>query len=309
MAAWDGSGPARAAIVACVVVMALLTWVGSAAAATSWRSLHTSGQLNISDLVGTARGGDGTLHVAWQRRTSNGLYDLMQTPVTAMGAVRAPMPIVTGRASVEGPTLLASGSALFAFFSGTQTLVTGDPHEGIDYAITGDGGATWALAPTPTAAGDFAGQRDAGVALGPDGAARIVPGSTYRVGGAAEAFCPASTRVPLVGRQSKGFFVATVDGKRRTVNGWVVGAPQPDVLAGGSSYKQYVAASGKHPSFRVLDAGDPVKDATVTLAGQSDTTGADGRVTITVDRPGRYIARATAPKYVDTQTRVTVRRR
>jgi hypothetical protein len=66
---------------------------------------------------------------------------------------------------------------------------------------------------------------------------------------------------------------------------------------------------GKHSSFRVLDAGDPVKDATVTVAGQSDTTGADGRVTITVDKPGRYIARATAPKYVGAQARVTVRRR
>jgi hypothetical protein len=62
-----------------------------------------------------------------------------------------------------------------------------------------------------------------------------------------------------------------------------------------------VAASGKYPSFRVLDAG--------TVAGHSDTTGADGRVTITVDKPGRYIAHATAPKYVGAQARVTVRRR
>jgi hypothetical protein len=458
---------ARAGVVACAVVMALLTRVGGAEAATSWRSLRTSGQLNISDLVGTARGGDGTLHVAWQRLTSNGLYDLLQTPVTATGAVGSPTPIVSGWASVEGPTLLASGSALLAFFSGTQTLVTGDPHEGIDSAVSSDGGVTWALAPTAVAAGDFAGQRDASVALGPDGAlsswyageetvvhfgsdpatinhrgyglgtgqaaavsgnsalvawctgvqgpngvfvqaidpatgapagaARIVPGSTSRVGGAVEAFCPASTRVPLVARQSKGFFVATVDGKRRTVNGWVVGAPRAHALSGGSSYKQHVAAasspglkasvwvgwlddngkiivrrsngqasvfgapvvlngpqdgsldgldlnaqadrvdlvarvqhdngtvglehtqtfpgltliaaSGKHSSFRVLDAGDPVKDATVSVAGQSDTTGADGRVTITVDKPGRYIARATAPKYVGAHARVTVRRR
>jgi hypothetical protein len=176
--------------------------------------------------------------------------------------------------------LLASGSALFAFFSGTQTLVTGDPHEGLDYAITSDGGTTWALAPTAVAAGDFAGQRDASVALGPDGtlsswyageetvvhfgtdpatinqrgyglgtgqavavsgnsalvawctgvqgpngifvqaidpatgapagAARLVPGSTSRVGGQAEAFCPASTRVPLVARQRRLTFSPAV---------------------------------------------------------------------------------------------------
>ena len=142
-----------AAIVACAAVVALLTWVGSAEAAAPWRSLQTSGQLNISDLVGTARGPDGSLHVAWHRRTSNGLYDLMQTPVAAGGAVGSPTPIVTGWASVEGPTLLASGKDLFAFFSGTQTLVTGDPHEGVDFAISGDNGASWALSPTAIAAG------------------------------------------------------------------------------------------------------------------------------------------------------------
>jgi hypothetical protein len=458
----------RAAFVACAVMIALLAWVASAAAAASWRSLHTTGQLDVSDLVGTARGGDGVLHVAWQRRTSDGLYDLMQTPVTANGAVRSPTPIVSGWASIEGPTLLASGSALFAFFSGTQTLVTGDPHEGVDDAITADGGTTWALAPTAVAAGDFAGQRDAGVALGPDGAlsswyageetvvhfgtdpaapnqrgyglgtgqalavsgdsalvawctsvqgpngvfvqavdpatgasagaARLVPGSTSRgSGGAAEAFCPASTRVPMIARQTNGFFVAAVDGRRRTVSGWAVGAARPHVLAGGTSYKQYIATaaspgrkasvwvgwaddngkvmvrrsngeasvfgatvtlngprdgsiygldlnaqadrvdliarvqhdsgtvglehsqtypgltlaatSGKRPAFRVLDAGDPVNHATVTVAGRTGITGADGRVTIGVDRPGRYLARASAPKYVGADAQVTVRRR
>jgi hypothetical protein len=459
--------PARLTLGACVVMTALLTWVASAGAAASWRSLGASGQLNISDLVGTARGSDGTLHVAWSRRTSNGLYDLMQTPVAAGGAVRSPRPIVTGWANIEGPTLLASGSALFAFFSGTQTLVTGDPHEGVDYAISADGGGSWALAPTAVAAGDFAGERDASVALGPNGtlaswyageetvvhfgtdpttinqrgyglgtdqaiavsgnsalvawctgvqgpngvfvqsvdpatgapagAARIVPGSTSRgSGGAAEAFCPASTRVPLVARQAKGFFVATVDGNRRTLYGWSVGAARPHRLAGGSSYKQQVAAAaspgpkasvwagwvqdgkvmlrrsnasasvfgatvtlngprdgqidgldlnaqddrvdviarvahdsgavrlehtqsypgltliaanGRRPSFRVLDAGDPVRHATVTVAGHSASTGSDGRVRITVDHPGRYTAHVTAPQYVGASARVIVSRR
>ncbi len=447
--------------------MALLAFAASAGAASSWRSLGTSGQLGISDLVGTARGTDGTLHVAWSRRTSNGLYDLLQTPVSAGGAVRSPGAIVTGWASVEGPTLLASGSSLFAFFSGTQTLVTGDPHEGVDYSVTADGGANWALAPTAMAAGDFAGQRDASVALGPDGsltswyageetvvhfgtdpttinqrgyglgtgqalavsgdsalvawctgvqgpngvfvqpvnpatgapggAARIVPGSTSRVsGGAPEAFCPASTRVPLVARQHKGFFVATVNGSRRAVYGWSVGALQPHLLAAGSSYKQQVAAaaspgpkasvwvgwvqdgkvmlrrsngsasvfgatvtlngprdgsiygldlnaqndrvdliarvqhdsgtvglehtqsypgltliatSGRRPSFRVLDAGDPVKHATVTVAGQTASTGPDGRVTLTVDHPGAYTARVTASNFIGASARVTVSER
>jgi hypothetical protein len=452
-----------------MLALALGASAGSAEARTSWRSLQTSGQLNVSDLVGTARGADGSLHVAWQRRTSNGLYDLMQTPVAANGAVvGSPIPIVTGWASVEGPTLLASGKDLFAFFSGTQTLVTGDPHEGVDFAISPDNGGSWQLAPTAIAAGDFAGQRDASVALGPDGAltswyageetvahlgtdpiaepnqrgfgngtgqmvavsgshalvawctdvqgpngvfvqpldpasagpagpARIVPGSTSRIDGSAQAYCPASTRVPLVARQNDGFFVATVDGNRRTVHGWVVGAPRAHTVAGGSSFKQHIAAaaspgkkasvwvgwvsedgtvqvrrsdadarvfgatvtlagprdgtifgldlnaqvdrvdlvarverddgtvvlehtqsypgltlvahSGKRPSFRVLDAGSPVRNAKVTVAGHSGTTGPDGRVQIPVKHPGRYTAHAAATKYVGATATVTARRR
>jgi hypothetical protein len=460
--------PTRLTLAGCAVMVALLASSADAGAATAWRSLGTSGQLNISDLVGTARGSDGTLHVAWSRRASNGLYDLLQTPVLAGGAVGPPGVIVTGWANIEGPTLVAAGSALLAFFSGSQTQVTGDPHEGVDDAITADGGGTWALAPTAVAAGDFAGERDASVALGPDGAltswyageetvvhfgtdpatvnqrgyglgtgqaiavsgdsalvawctgvqgpngvfvqsvdpatgapgstARIVPGSTSKVsGGPAEAFCPASTRVPLVARQTKGFFVATVNGNRHTVYGWRVGAAGSETLAGGSSFKQYVAAAaspgpkasvwvgwvhddgditvrrsnpnatvfgapvtlngprdgsiygldlnaqadridlitrvehdsglvglehaqsypgltliaadGTQPSFRVLDAGDPVEHATVTVAGHSARTGSDGRVTLTVDHPGRYTARATAPKYVGAAARVTVSQR
>jgi hypothetical protein len=461
-------GATRVTLAACAVTAVVFASAASAGAATAWRSLGTSGQLNISDLVGTARGSDGTLHVAWSRRTSNGLYDLLQTPVTAGGAVGSPQAIVTGWVNIEGPTLLASGSALFAFFSGTQTLVTGDPHEGVDAAVTADGGATWTLAPTAVAVGDFAGERDAGVALGPDGAltswyagdetvvhlgtdpttvnqrgyglgtgqavavsgdsalvawctgvqgypgvvvqrvypatgapvgaGRIVPGSLSRgPGGKPEAFCPASTRVPLVARQNKGFFVATANGDRRTVVGWRVGADRSQSLAGGASFKQYVAAAaspgvnasvwvgwvdedgqitvrrsnpsatvfgapvilngprdgeivgldlnaqadridlisrvehdsgtvglehaqsypgltliaadGRQPSFRVLDAGDPVQHATVTVAGQSATTGPDGRVTLTVDHAGRYTAHATAPKYVGAAARVTVSQR
>jgi hypothetical protein len=442
-----------------------LAWASGAHAATSWQSLGTSGQLGVSDLLGTARGSDGTLHVAWQRRTSNGLYDLMQTPVSASGAARPPGLIVTGWASIEGPTLLVSGSSLFAFFSGVQTLVTGDPHEGVNSAVSADNGASWALAPTAVAAGDFSGARAASVAFGPDGLltswyageetvvhfgtdpttinnrgyglgtdqaiavsggsalvawctgvqgpngvfvqpvdpatgaaaapARIVPGSrSPGPGGTAETFCPASTRVPLLARQNRGFFVATVDGTRRTLSGWSVGSPLPIRVAGGSSYKQDVAAaaspgskasvwvgwvedskvklrrsnasaslfgatvtldaprdgsivgldlnaqhdrvdiiarvehgdgtvglehaesypgltvvttSGRRPSFRVLDAGEAVKGASVTVAGRSGVTRADGRVQITGAHPGRYTAHATAPRYVAASAPVTVR--
>lgn len=448
-------------------ILALGMGAPGAGAATPWRSLGTSGQLNISDLVGTARTTDGALHVAWHRRAATGYYDLFQTPVSPTGTVGAPLPIVSGWASVEGPTLVASGNALFAFFSGTSTLDAGDPTEGLDSSISADGGTTWNLAPTAAAKRDFAGQRDASVAIGPSGAlaawyseretvvhlgtdpatpnqrgygagtgqaiavsgtaamvawctsvqgpngvfvapvnpadgtpagaARIVPDSTSpgSGGGPVEAFCPATARVPLVARQDKGFFVATVDGARRTVHGWRAGASKAVTLAGGSSYKQHVAAaaspgpkasvwagwyddgklklrrsngaatvfgatvtldaprdgtvygldlnaqadrvdlvarvqhadgtvglehaqsypgltleatSGTRPSFRVLDAGDPVAGAKVTVAGHSATTASNGRVSISVPRPGRYTAEATKAKYVGADARVTVRR-
>jgi hypothetical protein len=86
----------------------------------------------------------------------------------------------------------------------------------------------------------------------PGGAARLVPGSRSRgSGGTGDAHCPASTRVQLVAREDRGFFVATVDGSRRAVYGWSVGAARPHRLDSGSSYKQQVAASaspGPKPS-------------------------------------------------------------
>src|SRR4051812_26303278 len=106
---------ARVAVALSVIAAGAFGAAGAEAA--TWRSLGTSGQLNLSDLVGTARGTDGALHVAWPRLQPNSLYDLMQTPVSKTGTVGAPVAIATGWAGIEGPTLLRSGSALFAFFS------------------------------------------------------------------------------------------------------------------------------------------------------------------------------------------------
>ncbi|MFT3865182.1 MAG: hypothetical protein QM729_12975 [Solirubrobacterales bacterium] len=133
------------------------------AAATTWKPIGTSGQLDISDEIGLARTGDGTLHVGWYRLDGPAGYDLLQTPITAAGAIRPAVPIVSGWTIMEGPTLLAHGSTLQAFWSGVHTTVTGDPTEGVDQATSGDGGDTWAVSPTAIAAGDFAYGRDAAV--------------------------------------------------------------------------------------------------------------------------------------------------
>jgi hypothetical protein len=158
------SAGCRLAAVA-VAVAILIPAAGAQAAPSPWKPLGTSGQLNVSDVVGLARTADRSLHVAWFRRTPDGLYDVLQTPVAPAGGIGAPVPIVTGWASVEGPSLIAQGSALSAFFSGTQTTTTGDPHEGVDMATSGDGGASWSLVPSAVASGDFASSRDAAVVL------------------------------------------------------------------------------------------------------------------------------------------------
>jgi len=53
--------------------------------------------------------------------------------------------------------------------------------------------------------------------------------------------------------------------------------------------------------YRVTDAGDPVKGATVKAAGKSDTTDAKGRASLTLTKRTR--ARASAPGYVSATVR------
>jgi hypothetical protein len=317
-------GISRGWAAAAAAVLSLGASSGAVAAPGHWNPVGTTGQLDISELVGLARTSDGTLHVGWHRRTPEGLYDLLETPITAPGAVGAPVPIVTGWASIEGPSLVAPapGSSLAAFFSGNRTRTTGDPSEGINMATSGDSGrAAWDLAPAAIASGDFASSRDAGVvAVGgtfvqswyageetvvhagldkavaaqrgygsgtnqnlaadaagavlvawctgvqgangvfvqsvdpssgaPVGAASLMPGSTAMVGGTAESFCPASSRVPLVAREGGGFYVVSTDVKRLAVRIWRAGSAASATLAGGAATKQQLALAAA-PSGRL----------------------------------------------------------
>jgi hypothetical protein len=454
-----------------VAATALLLGVSAADAAPGpWAPVGTSGQLNVSDNVGLARTDDGVLHVAWFRRTPAGVYDVLQTPISGAGRAGGAVPIVTGWASVEGPSLVAQGASLSGFFSGSQTQVTGDPHEGLDLATSGDAGASWTVAPTAIARGDFASSRDAsvvatpagfvqswyagsetvvhagldpavpnqrgygdgtdqilaarpGAAAGdvlaawctgvqgangvfvqpvdpatgaPAGTAKLMPGSIAVVDGTPQTFCSANARVALVARSREGYFVAATDVHRTAVRGWRVDGRPATTLASGPSPKQLISAaatpaggatagsvwvgwfedgrlklrrsnpqatvfgatvtlpgpkadgeygldlsaqgdrvdaivriqgdgavslqhaqsfpgltltarSGRRPSFQVLDAGDPVKDARVTVAGHSATTDSAGRVSITVGRAGRYVATAIKAKYVAARAPVRVR--
>jgi hypothetical protein len=158
-ATWRRLAPAAALLLCCLALPA----TAAAGGPGSWTPVGTSGQLNISDLASLARTGDGALHVAWHRRTAAGAYDLLTTTVAPSGAVGASVPVVSGWSSVEGPSLLARGDGLSIFWSGTPTLVTGNPQDGIDMATSGDRGATWSVAPSAIATGDFVLARDAGV--------------------------------------------------------------------------------------------------------------------------------------------------
>lgn len=455
--------------IAAALATGLLPATGAAAAPAphaapgahpAWTSLGTSGQLDISDLIGMARSSDGTLHVAWTTlRSDSQTYDLMQTPVSALGSVGAPTPIVTGWSVLQGPSLVSTGDQLAAFFSGVQSETAGDPTDGIDVATSTDNGVSWSHQGGAIASGNYADARDTSVAAGPSGplsawydvdttvvhagatpdsppnqtaygeganqavaadadsayvgwcsdsskagvfvqqinvqtgapagSAELVPGSLS----GSQVFCPASARVQLVAHGSQ-FFVATVTGDREGVRGWNVGSGQSKSLAGGGGVKQFVAAattpgakhtvwvgwydgsaiklrrsnpsatvfgatvtiprptdgslydldlnaqadrvdvvarveqdngtvtlesaqqypgltlvahSGVHPTFQVLDAGQPVPDASVTAGGVKGTTDGSGRVTFThPPRPGHYKAQATRPKYVGASASVTV---
>ena len=64
-----------------------------------------------------------------------------------------------------------------------------------------------------------------------------------------------------------------------------------------------MARGGTTQSFRVLDAGDPIAEATIRVAGRSLTTDAKGRATADL-RPGRHTATASKRDYVTATTQV-----
>ena len=57
--------------------------------------------------------------------------------------------------------------------------------------------------------------------------------------------------------------------------------------------------------FRVLDDGQPIRRASVRVAGRTLTTDARGYAQIQL-RPGRYKATASKPRYVDASVRVRI---
>jgi hypothetical protein len=129
----------RAAAIAACMVGTLGT--GAAMADAAWNPVATGG-MNISDQVSLARTSDGILHVGWAQ-ASNNTDSILQTPITAAGAVGSPVTLVSGWSMASDPALVAQGTTLTAFWPGSPTTVTGDPQFGLDMATSADAGATW----------------------------------------------------------------------------------------------------------------------------------------------------------------------
>ena len=142
---------AAACVVLAVVALAgaFVRPAGTRPPSTGWRAIGGGLDHPVGEL-GLARLGP-KLHVAWIRRTGGNSYDLMDTQISAAGAIGATSVVVGGWYQLNEAALVATpdtpGSQLSTFFQGTKTVVTGEPYSGIVRATSGDGGATWSSTP------------------------------------------------------------------------------------------------------------------------------------------------------------------
>jgi hypothetical protein len=133
--------------VRCAMAVAALGLLAAPVAdASSWKQVTASNGSNI-DQVGLLRTADGTLHVAWHRRTGPNTEDLLQTAISAGGAVGATTPIQTGWAEIQNAALVPAPGGIQAFFGGIRTTEPGEPNQDLNTSFSADGGMTWALQP------------------------------------------------------------------------------------------------------------------------------------------------------------------
>lgn len=144
-----------------------------------WTPITAADGSNI-DQVGLARTADGSLHVAWQRRTpGHGVHDdLLQTVVSPGGAAGASQTIAADWVGIGSPSLAVAGDgSLFLAAGATQTSDVG-AIDSIAAWRSVDGGASWSTPVRATQGGGFA--DDLGLAFGADGATPFIGwGSTF----------------------------------------------------------------------------------------------------------------------------------
>jgi hypothetical protein len=131
-------------VLAVAVLVAALA--APAAQAAPWKRVTTPDGAS-TDQVGLARAADGVLHAVWHHPTGPNTSDLVHTPISAAGKVGANTPVQSGWTGFTNPALVVDPGGLRAFWGGFRTTDTSDPQNETNTALSGDGGASWALQP------------------------------------------------------------------------------------------------------------------------------------------------------------------
>ena len=130
-----------------VIAAVLIAVCGAApASAAPWKRVTTPDG-SSTDQVGLARSGDGVLHVAWHHPTGPNTEDLLHTAITPAGKIGATSPIQSGWTGFTNTALVVAPGGLRAFWGGFRTTDSSDPQRETNTALSGDGGASWALQP------------------------------------------------------------------------------------------------------------------------------------------------------------------
>src|SRR5687767_10413668 len=89
----------------------LAAGVTAPAHAAPWKRVTTPDGSSI-DQVALARTGDGTLHLAWHRRTGPNTEDLLHTVIARSGRIGATHPIQSGWTGFTNPALVIDPGGL-----------------------------------------------------------------------------------------------------------------------------------------------------------------------------------------------------
>lgn len=195
----------RARITAVVAVIVGLGAASAPAASAGtpghWSELTNPTASNI-DEVSLARTGDGVLHAAWSRPTPlnpGAGRDLMTVAISPGGSVGTPVVVQSNWASMENPSLVATGGeGLEAFVGGMRSTNFDETNANLSMLTSSDGGGTWALYPFDLTR--------TGAAYSSDVAAVLGAGATPSRPGEAQVVCvsmPGSRRRPRTTTSSR----------------------------------------------------------------------------------------------------------
>jgi hypothetical protein len=168
-------GQSRTALVSVLVGWALIAVAAPAALAGTpghWSQITDPTARNI-DEVSLARTADGMLHAAWSRPTPSDPgagRDLVTVPISPSGSVGAPVLVQSDWASMENPSLVATGGqGLEVFVGGMRSTNFDETNANLSMLASSDGGNTWALYPFDLTRTGAADSSDVSAALGSGG--------------------------------------------------------------------------------------------------------------------------------------------